>query len=151
MDYITTQLKIKDVKPLRDKLIQQQNNICPICGNIINNPVLDHEHRKKIKGSGLVRGVICRNCNVYLGKIENSCKRFGFSLEELPDILVNISNYLKVKTNYIHPSEEVKRKLKKSSYNKLLKVHPKAPKYTGRWTKTLTKLFNKYNIEPDFY
>jgi len=145
------QLKNKDIKRVREELQKAQNNICPICGGTIDAPVLDHEHKKKIHGSGLVRGVICRNCNVYLGRIENNCRRFGFTLEELPDVLVNISKYLKVKTNYIHPSEEVKLKLKKSSYNKLKKIHPQVPKYTGRWTKTLSTLYTKYNLEPEFY
>jgi len=149
-------LSHKDLKILREELIIQQNNICPICLKELKDPVLDHEHRKKLGGSGKIRKVLCRSCNIYLGKIENNSKRFGFSLIFLPDILRNIANYLESDhLDIIHPSEKPsKPKLKKSSYNKLFKqVNGKyvMPKYNGNFTKRLEKLFEKYEIEPEFY
>ena len=92
----TFTLKQSQIQELRDYLIDKQNNICPICNKKITDPVLDHEHKRKIKGSGKIRFVICRNCNVFLGKIENNCIRYGIGLNNLPDVLSNISNYLKI-------------------------------------------------------
>ena len=64
------QLKGSEVPALRAKLLEEQGGICPICHNVPKTACLDHEHTKKIKGSGQVRGTICLLCNVFLGKIE---------------------------------------------------------------------------------
>ena len=155
------QAKFTDVPKIRSELLEVQNNICPLCGNIIKDPVLDHHHKKKIKGTGLIRGVLCRTCNVFLGKIENNSNRYGIKNEDLIDYLNNVISYLKsppadnLDIQYIHPSEKVTKKLTKKSYNELKKIleskNLKIPKYTSRYTKALEKLFKKYNIEPTFY
>ena len=155
------QLRFKDISEYRDKILKDQGNICLISGKMPNRPVLDHHHKKKIKGTGLVRGVIDSNMNVFLAKIENNAKRYGISNEDLPYILRNIANYLE-KEHYplIHPTEAPKiKKLKKRSYNKLLKEHKKRkprkkfPLYpkSMKLTKPLEKLFKEYDMQPEFY
>jgi RNase P subunit RPR2 len=152
------QLKHKDIPKLRDKLLKKQKGICPICKKEIISPVLDHQHKRRINGTGQIRAVICRSCNVLLGKVENNCVRYGVQQDELPFILMNMSKFLKKEhLPYIHPSEIQKPpKLKKSSYNKLKKAatdirkFPEYPK-SGKLTKTLSRLFKKYNIHPEFY
>jgi hypothetical protein len=152
------QLKGSEVPALRAKLLEEQSGVCPICSGDVNSPCLDHEHTKKIKGSGQVRGVICRMCNVFLGKIENNCVRYGIGLFELPRVLRNVADYVqKDPLPYMHPSEAPKApKLKKTSYNKLKKAYDgraKFPEYPKqkKLTKGLKALFEKYGIEPEYY
>lgn len=100
------EMKQKDLKILRDKLLKDQNGICPICKKEIQRAVLDHFHRRKIKGTGLCRGVLCNSCNFFLGRIENSCARAGIKIDDLDEILLNLVNYRQnFKTNYVHPTE----------------------------------------------
>jgi len=162
MDVI--QLKSKDVKPLREKLYKEQNGICPVLKTELNpdDAVLDHQH-KLFKdqelitdGNGLVRGVLSRTANSFEGKVFNAYRRLGLHKEEctLPEILRNLADYLEQDNlPYIHPTEKPKsKKLKKSSYNKLVKLSPrKLPKYTGNFTKTLEKEFTKLSLIPEFY
>ena len=73
-------------------------------------------------GAGLIRGLLCSNCNVFLGKIENASKRFG--IKDLPSALQNIITYLtQDNLPFIHPNESKRLKIpfKKSDYNKLVK------------------------------
>ncbi len=154
------QLKQKDVKPLRSKLLKDQNNLCLICKNHINDGCLDHHHKKRIKGSGLIRGVLCSQCNVYLGKIENNAPRYGITNTDLSDRLRSIANYLDMDDlPFIHPSERKKDPiLSKRCFNKLKKayssdkpnnkqlVYPKSKKLT----KNLKQLFIRYGIPIEF-
>ena len=156
------QLKSKDVKVLREKLLEAQNNICPLCGKTIpsDKAVLDHQHRQKktdpigVNGDGMVRGVLCRDCNQVEGKITSALKRFKQITDTQGKILFLtnlIKYYQKGTTDYIHPSEKLpKEKISKRQYNKLVKVcKTKVPNYpkTGSLTKTLKSLFEKYNIQ----
>lgn len=150
------QLKYKDLPIIRDELYKKQKGICPICNRKIeiDNAVVDHHHKKKVKGTGLLRGVLCRNCNVFLGKIENNCVRFGISQTLLPAVLSNIVSYLlKSHLPYIHPSEHPK--LKKESYQALKKAMKgkgkKIPCYpkNKRITKPLEALFKECDIVPE--
>lgn len=153
------QLKTSDLPELREELLQEQNGICPICNKPVNRPVVDHEHQKRIKGSGQVRGVLCGSCNVFLAKSENNCTRYGISLQELPNVLRNIATYLESPQKpYMHPSEKPKEPLiSKRNFNILIKMLkadtaftrklPEFPK-SGKLNKELKILFEKYAIEP---
>lgn len=150
-----------DISALRDALSKKQQGICPICGKELNAPCLDHHHKKRIKGSGQVRGVLCRSCNVMLGKIENNCVRYCIAQEDLPTVLRSMALYLEQPhLPYIHPSDAPKTpKLKKSSYNKLKKImndasgRKKCPEYpkSGKLTKPLEALYKEFQLEPEFY
>lgn len=155
-------LKGCDLPGLRQQLLDEQDGECPICGLPVDAPCLDHSHKRHTKGTGLVRGVLCRSCNVLLGKIENNCTRYKVSHKALPLVLRNMACYLeRPHKNILHPSErERPKKLKKSSYN-LLKKRAKAagvpakrmpdfPK-SGLLTKPLEAMFLKYDLEPEFY
>jgi len=157
------QLKHKDIPRIRKKLLKRQDGVCAICGQVPERPCLDHEHKKKIKGSGLVRGVLCSNCNVFLAKIENNCVRYGIKRSKLPFILKRSALYIrKNTTHYMHPSEKPKtRKLKKQSFNNLrkryLEKYPKLPaalkQYpkSGTLIKPVKEAFELLCIEPDYY
>jgi hypothetical protein len=152
------QLEHNQIKYIRDSLLVKQNNICLLCENEIKAPTLDHYHTKIQHGSGLIRGVICNTCNRMVGVIENNIARNNLSFSDMPKFLVNLSDYLKTQREpFIHPTEKDKKpKLMKSSYNKLLKVidnNQKVPAFqdkNGNFTAPLKKLFQKYNIIPEF-
>ncbi len=154
------QLKSKDVAIIREEILVEQNGICPICKKNVVGPCLDHQHTKRIKGTGQIRGVLCRACNIFLGKAENNCVRFNISQKDLPDILRAISDYLE-KPQYplLHPSEAPKKPiLSKNCFKQLNKeyinTYPKRkpleyPK-SKHLTQHLEKMFVKFNIEIKF-
>ena len=164
------QLKTKDIKPLRDKILQEQNQRCALCNKIIEpddpGTSLDHQHKRKkeiigVDGAGLIRGVLCRSCNVLEGKIWNNTGRYiqPKSVEERIDFLESLILYYKKDTYLlIHPSEAPKvPKVSRRNYNKLKKVYTnnytgkkKFPEYpkSCKLTLGLQILFEAYGIEP---
>ena len=168
-----TQLKSKDITETRDKILKEQDGLCALCEEPITEKSgvsLDHQHRTISSiigenGGGLIRGVLCRRCNVFEGKIWNNSKRFGLH-SDLPNWLRKLADYLE-KENYplIHPSEEPKDpKVSKRNYNKIKKLYkeeifiPKRknqkkkpmieyPK-SGKLTKGLGELFERFEISP---
>lgn len=107
---------------IRETLLKK-DNLCPICNKPIKDPVVDHEHKKKIRGSGRIRDNICSTCNVFIAKTENNCRRYKIDLEELPQVLKNVSDYFSQQQyNVIHYTEKDKRPtLNKSTAAKVLK------------------------------
>ena len=160
------QLKGKDIQPLRDKILKEQKGICPICGKKIKKEVLDHEHKKKLKGTGQIRGVICFGCNLYLGRLENGSARYGIDRSDVPNILRRSAEYLeKEQYPFLHPSEKEKEPIvSKISLNKLQKhykqdfpnkeplkfVNNKKGVNKQKLNKKLDTLFKKYKIEIKF-
>lgn len=74
-----------------------QNKVCYICGRSNERTgkrlAVDHRH-----DSGLISGLLCHQCNVLLGKLENAFVRLG--LHKVPgltliSIIEKISQYLK--------------------------------------------------------
>lgn len=157
------QLSSKDISNVRTALLNIQGGDCKICSKKIRagEACLDHHHQKKNKGTGQIRGVLCRTCNTLLAKMENNAVRYRISNEELPMVLVAMSAYLKdTQLPYLHPSEKPRiKKLQLASYKKLQKAfirsrNPKKfPEYpkSGTVTKELDKLFTQYKIVPVFY
>ena len=70
IEIIMKQLKSKEIKSLRKYILKKQKGQCWICGKIPKIACLDHHHKKKIKGTGQIRGVLCSNCNVFIAKVE---------------------------------------------------------------------------------
>jgi hypothetical protein len=161
-----TQLKAKDVKKYRNIIAKEQKGLCAICKTCLENckgVSLDHQHKTKketigVNGAGLIRGVLCRDCNVFEGKIWNNSKRYG-KFDNLPEFLRNLADYLeKENYPYIHPSEEPKpQKVSKRQYNKLLKAYKEQKKLTAKLppfpekrkpSKKLLSLFDRFDISP---
>lgn len=158
-----TQLKHKDVAKLRESILyDQQEGVCCICGRVPKIACLDHSHTKRTKGTGLIRGVLCSTCNVFIAKSENNCVRYAIELKDLPKILRATADYLEQEHYpYIHPSEAPKEpKLTKRSYASLRKWYnnhyrgratlPEYPK-SGKLTKPLERWFMGAEIKPKFY
>lgn len=65
-------LKVKEIPALRDKIAVSQNGNCWLCKIDLRcvTACLDHDHE-----TGLIRGVLCQNCNGIEGKINNLARR----------------------------------------------------------------------------
>ena len=141
------------VRLIRESLLKK-SCICPICNKEIINPVVDHQHKKKVRGTGRIRNNICSNCNVFIAKTENNCTRFKIAQEELPEVLKNISEYFGAQQyNIIHYTDKESRPtLSKIQSNKVLKYweylypgkkklkYPKSGVLTKDWEEALKKL-----------
>lgn len=84
-------LKNKDIKRLREKWLKEQQGkdaAYPLLD--VEIQALDHDH-----SSGLCRGVLDRDVNQLIGKIESNWKRFvKHKITDLPNLLRGIANYL---------------------------------------------------------
>lgn len=101
------QMKYKDIKTLREQLYEEQNGICALCSTKmdINDTALDHCHK-----TGFIRAVLHRQCNRYLGRLENNRKRYKITDEMFLTIAPTAALYcLKLRTE-IHPTFNKKRK-----------------------------------------
>ncbi len=108
-------MKYKDIPLLRNKLLEEQNNICLLCKTeIINDAVLDHNHK-----TGNIRGVLHRGCNCLLGKIENNLVRNRINENMLEEIMINLINYIGTKRDEIHPLHTKKKRIKKKIKTKI--------------------------------
>lgn len=99
-------LKYSEVKPLREKLLQEQTGCCALCQHpVINDAVLDHCHK-----TGVIRGVLHRGCNALLGKIENNMPRNRVDMGQLAKIAENLIKYLVAtpKSEFLHPTHKIK-------------------------------------------
>ncbi len=98
----------KEIKPLRDKLLIEQNNICLLCGQPITNgeEVLDHIHKKPHN----IRGVLHRACNLALGKFEGAIQRNKITPEQLIGICNNLIDYIHIQREEVHPISTRKRR-----------------------------------------
>lgn len=173
-----TNLKTKDIKTIKQMLLEKQGYRCAICGKelTLENSVLDHQHKQRksdkngVNGDGLVRGVLCQEDNLSEGKIWNSTSRFQGA--RTPQDRINwlrklIEYYSKDPYPYIHPTEVKKeKKISKRQFNRLQKAYKEAfleeqktrknPKEfkqlefpkTGKLTKNLRELFEKFEISP---
>ena len=144
------------VRLIRESFLKK-SCICPICNKEIVSPVLDHQHKKKVRGTGRIRNNICSNCNVFIAKTENNCTRFKIAQEELPEVLKNISEYFGAQQyNIIHYTDKESRPtLSKTLANKVLKYweylypgkkklkYPKSGVLTKDWEDAL-KRFDEF-------
>jgi hypothetical protein len=109
------QLKNKDIPLLKEKLLLKQKGKCLICGRNIAelssfNICLDHNH-----SSWMVRGVLCRQCNVLEAKITRAFIRVGARNKgiDFVDFLKGMLRFQKVKdTKYRYPEKPKRRKKK---------------------------------------
>ena len=161
------QMKPSELKETREKLLEEQNYICPLCNTeiLLEDAALDHCH-----SSGLVRGVLHKMCNSAEGTIRSKFRRSGVSrYTTLEEYLYNLSMYLsKDHHPILHPAAAPRPLLlKKSSYNKLKKEiniinsyrkiqkkKPfKVPEYpkSKKLTKLLAELYEIAKIYPEYY
>ncbi len=154
------QAKSKTIKPIRDAYAIRQKNLCAVCNRPIEKPTLDHVHIKKVKGTGMIRNVLCSQCNTYIARLENNASRHSLNTKELPDILRRVADHLEQEKQIIHPNEiPRKEKVGARAWNKVKKHYfklyprrkalPKRPTYvTDAWLE-LVREVDEYvmNIE----
>jgi len=151
----------------RLELYKKQKGVCFVCNKKtpFEKTVLDHQHKLRKSdeigkdGAGLIRGVLCFQCNSWEGKIFRSFIRYGLHKKKIPIsvLLRNLADYLEQDNlPFIHPTEIKKKIVSKSNYNKLKKVYldtnrkKKFPDYpkSKKITKALKELFEEFNINP---
>lgn len=159
------QLTAKDVPSLREEISRLQNYTCPLCGKPLGERVtLDHQHKYRKsdpnieEGNGLIRGVLCADCNILEGKIFNAATRFlnqPSKKERIEWLERLVAYYKKDPYPFIHPSEKpLDKKLSKRNFNKLNKLYNSKynksldfPK-SGKMTKKLIKIYEEFSISP---
>lgn len=164
------EISSKQLSEIREILLEQQGSRCAICeeplGTDKANQHVDHQHCFKseqlgVAGCGLIRGVLCRNCNALEGKVWNNIHRYGktdgLPVESRIRWLERLLAYYNANYSHsnptLHPSEKRPEKLGKQEYNRIIKYYkslPEAykqsgelrdiPKYTGRWSPKLKDL-----------
>jgi hypothetical protein len=98
-------LKYKEIKDYRQQQLEQQQFVCSLCNDYIeDDAVLDHDHK-----TGLIRCVLHRGCNALLGKIENNMARNRMSIERLEHWASNLVGYINsTHTELTHPTYKEK-------------------------------------------
>lgn len=100
----------REIKELREKYLQLQNNLCALCKDYLDSSeaVLDHDHQ-----SGQLRGVLHRGCNVMEGVISNNMKRNRIDEIRLASILAHLQDYQKDLKDLLHPTHRTPEERKK--------------------------------------
>ena len=104
-----------EINQVRNQMQTAQKDKCALCKGSFTDaklvkkklvrkliPTLDHDH-----STGIIRGVLCNNCNSGEGKINNLVKRCSRDLtdEEWLDNLVAYRKFHNIpRTAYIHPT-----------------------------------------------
>lgn len=161
----------REMDELRSQILKEQDYRCAICKKNLRdepkNQNVDHQHCFKHEalgdqGAGLVRGILCRNCNAMEGKIWNNTHRYGLVDPEdcvgsrirwLESVIRYYNDNQIHKERVLHPKERRPERLSKSEYNRLIKHYKSLkasykkdgtlktpPKFTGRWSKRLEEL-----------
>lgn len=100
-------LKNNEVSVVKKRLYDKQAGICPLCqGHMSTLPdaCLDHDH-----DSGLLRDVLCRNCNGIEGKIKNLVTRARRGMEYknyLGNLIMYWIRHEEDRTGLYHPTHK---------------------------------------------
>lgn len=106
-------LRYKDIPRIKDELMINQSDYCPICKRdlVIDVPkrdrCLDHNHK-----TGHIRAVLCRGCNSMEGKVYRAFVRVGLRNQgvDYVEFLKGLIEYQSVQeTKYIHPKFKEKK------------------------------------------
>lgn len=140
---ISQRLKPKEVPDYRKALLRKQNNICPLCGNVIrpDQAVLDHDH-----GTGRVRAVLHRACNQAEGRVLSWANRTGQNCTSY-DFIRNLLTYWTVEyeDNKLHPSHKSEEEQLAQQQRKRLKKL-KSPKHRAAAKAELDKLLQDMKL-----
>lgn len=95
--------KPKDIPELRQQYLKEQSGLCALCHELINEgeAVMDHCHK-----TGLLRSVLHRGCNAYIGSMENGLARNRITPSRLLNILNNFTHYVQAHKPILHPTHK---------------------------------------------
>ncbi len=112
------QLKTSEIKSYREKQLELQLGICPLCyrGIAPSEAALDHCHR-----TGMVRRVLHRTCNSVEGRILHWAKRNGKI--EYTKFIRNLLEYWSqdYSLNPIHPNHDKAKRVRKKKVRRVRK------------------------------
>lgn len=125
-------IKNKDIPPLRAEIAKAQEGKCWLCQIELKGDIkacLDHDHR-----TGLIRGVLCGNCNGIEGKISNlanRAKRTGTRYGFVARVLAYWDAFSNPSHGLIHPKHKTAdekriRRNKKAKAKRMKKKQAKA-------------------------
>jgi hypothetical protein len=114
LDSTKRRLKTSEVVVAKASILRQQECKCPLCQKtmVLSEACQDHDHR-----TGLLRGVLCRNCNGIEGKVANLANRAKRDLAPEMWLGYLIKYWLKHKTDQtglyhpVHKTADEKRLL----------------------------------------
>lgn len=141
-----------DIKKVREILVKEQNGLDPVTKLPLQTPCLDHRHNLE----SLVRGVLSRQVNVYIGKLENNYKMYikYWCDIPLPDILRNIADYLDKPedTRYRHTGwlKRIQTEFNKLSSNEQNGALNELSGKTGKNPKERKELFRKILLTREY-
>ena len=126
-------MQVKEIKPLRDKMLEEQDGLCTICKQPAakQRPTLDHDH-----DTGHVRSVLCNACNRMEGRIKSRFVRYGLKNRD-----VDYASFLRGLADYIE-QDYSENPLHPQHLNTLTKEFRKLKK--GAQEEELTKLGIEY-------
>ena len=134
-DILRHRIKRAELPRVRQKLITDQGNECPLCSRnlkkMIKTPAVDHCHK-----TGFIRGVLCLNCNGLEGKLTNILRRIDVSKLGEEELLNRFLSYRQVEhTKMIYPSHQTAEE-KRTKKNKRARAKYAASKKPTRKRRT---------------
>lgn len=134
-DKITHGVRIKatDLKEVRAALLKKQEWHCPLCERDLHyikaqQRCVDHDHSATGPTAGMIRDVLCSNCNGNEGRIRNRVLCAKGAMDEI-EWLQNLVDYWRYHRNY--PSGIIHHTYKTANEKRLLK-NKKARAYRAR-------------------
>lgn len=121
-------LKSTEVSVVKNELYRRQQGICPLCDTKIprlQDACLDHDH-----DSGLIRSVLCRNCNGIEGKIKNLVRRARRGMpypNYLGKMILYWQHHATDRTGLLHPTHKTEQE-KRDLRNKKARMRRAAKK-----------------------
>lgn len=99
---------------VKKTLIRKQKGLCPLCLRDITkflprNQCLDHDHK-----TGVIRAVLCRNCNGVEGRIKNraiSCSSGSTYKDWIERLYRYYEKHKLPQTNFLHPTFRTAKEL----------------------------------------
>lgn len=80
-------LNSKSADELKQKLFEEQNKCCKLCGNEFDGPYnkqhLDHDHVLQGPNAGKIRGLLCGRCNLLEGIMKHKFIRSGLKAKDV--------------------------------------------------------------------
>ena len=80
-------LNSKSADELKQKLFEEQNKCCKLCGNEFGGPYnkqhLDHDHVLQGPNAGKIRGLLCGRCNLLEGIMKHKFIRSGLKAKDV--------------------------------------------------------------------
>ena len=126
-----SRLRTKDLKPFRDRLVEEQGWTCPVCKTPLctQDAVLDHDH-----DTGRIRAALHRQCNQVEGRVRSWATRTGKGVP-YPALLQGILDHITQDYSDMpfHPSHLTEKEYAVKLLRKKLKrlKDPRAIERTG--------------------